>query len=140
MSRGKQRLCLGTFVVHFVLLGLSVQASANSGDIRATTVLFANGLTNVAVVWNPAFIDTNYTALCTTEQLPSDFLLPVITSRSPGSMNVVPTTSPGPGILDCIAIPDSDDTDIRHARTAFTGDPHEVTVPWNPVFTDTNYT
>lgn len=103
-------------------------------------VLFGNGLNGVTVVWNPPFPDTNYTAVCTAEQFPSDFLLPVITSRSAGSMTIVPTDSSGPGILDCIAIPDSDGSDIRHTRAAFTGDPSQVTVPWNPVFPDTNYT
>jgi len=140
MKGRKHRLLATALMVVIALLCCSVQASANSGDIRATMVLFANGHSNVTVVWNPAFPDTNYTAVCTAEQLPSDFLLPVITSRSPGSMNIVPTDNGGPGILDCIAIPDSDGTDIRHARAAFTGDPANVSVPWNPVFTDTNYT
>ena len=140
MRNRQLRLSVTVMLVVIVLSCCAVEASANSGDIRATAVLFANGLSNVTVVWNPAFADTNYTAVCTAEQLPSDFLLPVITSRSPGSMNIVPTDNAGPGILDCIAIPDSDGTDIRHARAAFTGSPNTVTVSWNPVFTDTHYT
>ncbi len=140
MRNRQLRLSVTVMLVVIVLSCCAVEASANTGDIRATAVLFANGLSNVTVVWNPAFADTNYTAVCTAEQLPSDFLLPVITSRSPGSMNIVPTDNAGPGILDCIAIPDSDGTDIRHARAAFTGSPNTVTVSWNPVFTDTHYT
>jgi hypothetical protein len=128
-------------VVLILLLCCSIQASANSGEIRATTVLFAIGYNNVTVVWNPAFPDTNYTVVCTSEQTtPSDFLLPVITSRSPQSMNIVPTDFFQGGTLDCMAIPDSDGTDIRHTRAAFTGNPSQVTVSWNPVFADTNYT
>jgi hypothetical protein len=141
MKNRQLRLYVTVTLAVIVLLYCAVEASANSGDIRATTVLFASpGNNNVTVVWNPPFPDTNYIAVCTAEQFPSDFLLPVITSRSPQSMNIVPTDAFPGGTLDCIAIPDSDGTDIRHTRAAFTGHPSQVTVPWNPVFTDSNYT
>ena len=127
-------------VISSIILCCSLPAAANTGDLRTSQVVFANGYTNVKVPWNPAFPDLNYTAVCTAEQTPSDFLLPVITSRSAGSMTVVPTDYRLGGVLDCIAIPDSDNSDIRHSRASFSGFPLYVTVPWNPAFTDTNYT
>ncbi len=128
--------------IALVFLTCSAPAVANSGDVRATQVAFTNGYATLTVWWNPAFPDTNYTAVCTAEQPPSgsDFLLPVITSRSAGSMEVVPTDYSQAGILDCIAIPDSDASDIRQTRASFTGAPSSVTVLWNPAFADTNYT
>ena len=127
-------------VISSIVLCCSLPAVANSGDLRTAQVVFTDGYANAKVSWNPAFPDLNYTAVCTAEQTPSDFLLPVITSRSAGSMTVVPTDYGLAGILDCIAIPDSDNSDIRHARASFSGGPSGVTVPWNPAFTDTNYT
>jgi hypothetical protein len=100
-----------------------------------------DGAAPVTVTWNPAFADTNYTAVCTAETTPSDFLLPVITGRTPTTMTVIPTDGGAtPGNVDCIAIPDTDTSDLRHGRVAFTDLPATVTVPWSTAFPDTNYT
>jgi hypothetical protein len=119
----------------------SAPAVANSGDIRANQTPYNDSGALLTVTWSPSFPDTNYTAVCTAETIPSDFLLPVIASRSAGSMNVDPTDGGSPtGTLDCMAIPDSDSSDIRHARAPFSGRPASVNVPWNTSFSDTNYT
>jgi hypothetical protein len=111
-------------------------------DIRAALVTFNDGTAGATVTWSPAFADTNYTAVCTAEVTPSDFELPIITLRTASSMTVIPTSLEGSvtGTLDCIAIPDSDTSDIRHGRVAFSDLPTTVTVNWNPVFSGTNYT
>ncbi len=116
-------------------------AGVNSGDLREITKSYTDSFTPLTVSWTPVFPDTNYTAACTAETKPSDFLLPTITSRAAGSMTVSPTEGGSPaGILDCIAIPDYDSTDLRHGRGAFSGSPASVVVKWNAPFPDTNYT
>lgn len=124
----------------------SVTATFNSttppNDIRSALAPFADdGSAPVTVTWNPAFADTNYTAVCTAETTPSDFLLPVITGRTATSMTVIPTGGGAtPGVVDCIAIPDSDASDIQHNRTAFSATPQTVNVTWTSPFANTNYT
>ncbi len=115
--------------------------SPNIGDIRVTQVTYTNSVAPAVVTWTPPFADTNYTAVCTVETQPSDFLLPTITSRSPGSMTVSPTDGGSPaGILNCIAASDSGSSDLRHARVTYSGFPASVDVTWNAPFPDLNYT
>ncbi len=116
-------------------------AGVNSGDIVEVTKSYTDSATPLAITWTPAFPDLNYTATCTAETTPSDFLLPTITSRSANGMTVSPTDGGSPaGVLDCLSIPDSDATDVRHGREAFAGFPASVTVPWTVAFANTNYT
>jgi hypothetical protein len=121
----------------------SVTATFNStvGTMRSAVVPFTDdGAGNVTITWSPAFADTNYTAVCTAETT-GDFVLPVITSRTASSMTVIPTDGGAtPGNLDCIAIPDSDTSDIRHGRTPFSDGQSLITVAWGTAFPDTNYT
>jgi uncharacterized repeat protein (TIGR01451 family) len=119
-----------------------ITLTVGASDIRAALVAFPDsGIAPATVTWNPAFPDSNYTAVCTVETTPSDFLLPVITLRTPTSMTVIPTDGGAtPGVIDCIAIPDSDTSDIRHSRVAFRSSPATVAVSWSPAFADTNYT
>lgn len=127
--------------VLFLVLLESMPASANQGDIRTVQVPFSDSYNPLTVTWSPAFPDTNYSAVCTIETTPSDFLLPTITMRSPGSMQVSPSDGGAPGgILNCMAIPDSDSSDVRHGRVSYEGHPASVTVPWSTAFPDTNYT
>jgi Big-like domain-containing protein/List-Bact-rpt repeat protein len=118
-----------------------VTLTVAASDIRAALVAFTgNGISPVTVTWNPPFADANYTAVCTVETTPSDFLLPIIALRTATSMTVIPTGGSAPGTLDCIAIPDSDTSNIHHGRVAFNNSPTTVTVTWSPAFADTNYT
>jgi len=121
----------------------SVTATFNStvANMRSAVVPFTDdGAGNVTITWSPAFADTNYTAVCTAETT-GDFVLPVITSRTASSMTVIPTDGGAtPGNLDCIAIPDSDTSDIRHGRTPFSDGQSLITVAWGTAFPDTNYT
>ncbi len=120
----------------------TINVTTPPSDIRSALVPFVDdGSAPVTVTWNPAFADTNYTAVCTAETTISDFLLPVITSRTATSMTVIPTAGGAtPGVVDCTAIPDSDTSDLRHNRTAFSDTPQTVTVTWSTAFPDTNYT
>src|SRR5208282_895103 len=119
-----------------------VTLTVTASDIRAALAAFTDtGAAPVTITWNPAFADTNYTAACTAETTPSDFLLPIITLRTPATTTVIPTGGGAtPGVVDCIALPDSDTSDIRHGRVAFGDSPATVAVAWNPAFADTNYT
>jgi len=104
------------------------------GDIRAIAVPFNETQSNgpVTIEWKPSFLDTNYTAVCTLETKPSDFSLPVITKRSTDSMTVNPMNGgEQSGILDCIAIPDTDVSNVIHARQTFSGFPPTLTAPWS---------
>jgi len=134
------------FVVPILTL-CPLSTSANAGDVREAVVEYSetSGTSTVTVPWSPPFSDTNYTAVCTAETTPSDFLLPVITLRSAASMNVNPEDTgsllqPATGKLHCIAIPDSDSSDIRHRRVPFSAFPPAITVSWIPAFPDINYT
>ncbi len=120
-----------------------VTAGGNVSDIREALVPYSNvnPSDTVTVTWNAAFPDTNYTAVCTTETVPSDFLLPAIAGRSAGSMQVNPSNGGSPsGTLHCLAVPDSDTSDIRHTRQTFSGFPGAVSLSWNSAFSDTSYT
>jgi sugar lactone lactonase YvrE len=120
---------------------ITVAALSTIGNIRVAQVAYTDSATPVAVTWNPPFADTNYTTVCTAETQPSDFLLPTITSRSPGAMTVSPTDGGSPaGILNCMAVPDSDSSDVRRARVAYSGFPASVVMTWNAPFADLNYT
>jgi hypothetical protein len=123
----------------------SVTATFNSTattDLRAVTAPFTDdGSSPVTLTWNPAFPDTNYTAVCTAETTQSDFLLPLIQQQTATTITVIPTEGGAtPGTVDCIAIPDSDTSDIRHGRQVFQTSDAAVTVNWATAFTDTNYT
>jgi hypothetical protein len=112
------------------------------GDIRAATAPFTASQTfgPVTITWSPPFPDTNYTAVCTVETTPSSFFLPVITSRSPGSITVNPTDGGSAGgVLDCIGVPDTDVSHVIHARQTFSGSPGTVTATWSPVYPDPTY-
>jgi hypothetical protein len=110
-------------------------AGNTAGDIRAATVPFTGAQSTgpVTISWNEPFPDTNYTTVCTAETVISDFLLPVITARSADSITVNPTDGGSPGgILDCIAVPDSDVSGVRYARQTFSGFPLVLTASWSP--------
>jgi hypothetical protein len=108
--------------------------------IRTASGPFVGGSTGITLIWSSPFPDTNYTAICSAETQPGDFLLPTITLRTTSSMTVVPTDGGTlGGILHCMAIPDSDTSDIRHGRVAYSGFPATVTVPWNTAFPGTGY-
>lgn len=116
-------------------------ASANSGNLRVSLTSYTDSITTLVVTWNPAFPDTNYTAACTAETTAGDFLLPTITSRSVNGMQVSPSDGgPPTGVLNCLALPDFDSSDLRHNRAPFSGFPASVPVIWNQPFPDTNYT
>jgi hypothetical protein len=116
-------------------------ASANSGNLRVSLTSYTDSITPLVVTWNPAFPDTNYTAACTAETTAGDFLLPTITSRSVNGMQVSPSDGgPPTGVLNCLALPDFDSSDLRHDRAPFSGFPASVPVIWNQPFPDTNYT
>jgi hypothetical protein len=116
--------------------------AVRTDSIRTAFASYTGGFAGVNIAWSPAFPDTNYTAVCTVETSPGgDPLLPTIILRTPASMTVIPTDGgSASGTLGCIAIPDSDSSDIRHAHVAFSGSPTTVAVNWSPVFPDTNYT
>jgi hypothetical protein len=121
------------------VLSAGTWVDKTTGDIRAATVPFTNAQSvgSVTINWREPFPDANYTAVCTVETTPSDFLLPVITARSPGSLTVNPTDGGSSGgILDCIAIPDSDVSHVRHARQTFAGFPPTLTASWSSAFPD----
>src|SRR5208282_228069 len=133
----------GPVTITATLGGISGSTSLTviASDIRAIYANYSDNGAPITIAWNPPFPDTNYTAVCMVETSPSDFLLPTITLRTPGSMTVNPTDGGSPaGTLDCIAIPDSDTSDIQHTRVAYSGFPATVTVPWTTAFPDTNYT
>lgn len=115
-------------------------AGNTGGDIRAATAPFTALQNNgpVTISWSPPFPDTNYTAVCTVETTPSAFFLPVIRSRSSSSMTVYPRGAVG-GLLDCIAVPDTDVSHVIHARQTFSGSPTSVTATWSPVYPDPTY-
>lgn len=137
-----------TVLTTLLLLLCCFSVTAQSSDIRATRVFYTSDTAPVQVDWNPPFQDTNYTAVCTAETSFTDFLLPIIQLRSSNSILVSPTSRSGPiignpGFLDCIAIPDSSVSDIRHARTAGTASlippAPPLTIVWDAPFL-TNYT
>jgi hypothetical protein len=116
-------------------------AGLSTNDLRLAATPYTDSVGPITVTWLPAFPDTNYTAICTAETTIGDFLLPTITARSTTGMQVSPSDGgPSVGTLDCIGVPDSDSSDLRHARASFSGLPTSVTVPWGTSFPDTNYT
>jgi hypothetical protein len=116
-------------------------ATVNSTNLRASLTSYTDSITPLIVTWKPAFPDTNYTAACTAETTAGDFLLPTITSRSVNGMQVSPSDGgPPTGVLNCLALPDFDSSDLRHGRAPFSGFPASVPVSWNQPFPDTNYT
>ncbi|HEV2987281.1 MAG TPA: dockerin type I domain-containing protein, partial [Candidatus Angelobacter sp.] len=116
-------------------------ASANSGNLRESLKSYTDSINPLDIPWNPPFPDTNYTAACTAETTAGDFLLPTITARSTNGMQVSPSDGgPSSGALNCFALPDFDSSDLRHGRASFSGFPASVTVAWNQVFSNTNYT
>jgi hypothetical protein len=115
--------------------------SASSDNLRQSLTSYTDSITPLVITWNRIFPDTNYTAACTAETTPGDFLLPTITSRSTKGMLVSPSDGgPPTGVLNCLGLPDFDSSDLRHGRTPFSGFPSSVTVNWNQAFSDTNYT
>ena len=137
MGRYRRR---SSVLLTLLILCWSRAASANVGDIRTNLTPFTQGITPLTILWSSPFPDTSYTAVCTAEGIPDDQLLPVITARTPTSMTIVPTAAAMAGVLDCMAVPDSDQSTLRHARTTFTGNPRSITALWNQPFRDTNYT
>lgn len=141
-----KRLSIGTVLVSLLLvLTISDVAAQNAvPDIRQTTTAYSLPPTSVgpiSVSWTPVFADTNYTAVCTTETVIGDFLLPTIMGRTTDSMLVTPSDGGTlAGVLNCIGIPDTDSSDIGHARVQFSGHPSLVTLAWNAPFPDANYT
>ena len=116
-------------------------AGLSTNDLRLAATPYTNSVGPITVTWLPAFPDTNYTAVCTAETTIGDFLLPTITARSTTGMQVSPSDGgPSVGTLDCIGVPDSDASDLRHARASFSGSPTSVTINWGTAFPDTNYT
>lgn len=85
--------------------------TSNIQHVRVPSILNPT----VTIPWNTAFPDTAYTSICTPENAGQNEHTHILASVTPGSINITNDVSP-PGIWHCIAVPDSDSSNVRHVR------------------------
>ena len=112
----------------------------DSSDLRHGRMPFSGFPTSVTVPWNQAFPDTNYTVVCTVETAGSfaSGFTSAITNVTPPSVDVF-NGGYDTGTMHCLAVPDSDSSNLRHTRVPVSSSASTVTVPWSPAFPDAFY-
>jgi hypothetical protein len=112
----------------------------DSSDLRHGRAPFSGFPASVKVTWDQAFSNTNYTVVCAVETagIFANGFTSVITHVTPESVNVG-NGGYDSGTMHCIAVPDSDSSNLRHTRVPVFTSPPTVTVPWTAVFPDPFY-
>jgi hypothetical protein len=99
-----------------------------------------------SLTWNSTFTDTNYTPVCSViaalEATPVTQHFNATTIASITTWVNYVTTTPKPFEVDCIGVPDTSTSGVRHGRTQVVeaiSAPVSVTMNWDTAFPDTNY-